>query len=103
VKAPAVPSLYASASLARSAGEVILKVVNVSAAELPTAIRLAGATRIQAPAKAIVLSSASPLDENTLDHPTKVAPVARTLDLRAPDFQHVFPPNSVTVLRVKCN
>jgi alpha-L-arabinofuranosidase len=103
VKVPAVQSLYASASLARSAGEVILKVVNVSAAELPTAIRLAGAARIQAPAKAIVLSSASPLDENTLDHPTKVAPVARTLDLRAPDFQHVFPPNSVTVLRVKCN
>ena len=99
-RAPVKQSLYASASLARSANEVILKVVNVSAAELPTTIDLAGAGAIRG-GKATVLTSGSPLDENTLDNPAKVAPVTRELAIPSAKFNHSFPGNSVTVLRVK--
>ena len=103
VQSPAVKSLYASASLAQASGEVILKVVNVSKGEITGAVALNGASSVKGPAKAIVLTSGSPLDENTLEQPTKVGPVTRSVDISGPNFQHVFPGNSLTVLRVKVN
>ena len=103
VQSPAVKSLYASASLAQASGEVILKVVNVSKGEITGAVALNGASSVKGPAKAIVLTADSPLAENTLEQPTKVAPVTRSVDISGPNFQHVFPGNSLTVLRVKVN
>ncbi len=101
VQSPAMQSLYASATRAPGGGEVILKVVNVAADELATDIKLNGVSKVNGPAQAIVLASGSPTDENSLDNPTKVAPVTKTIDISGPNFRHVFPGNSVTVLRVK--
>ena len=92
--------LYAVASLAKRANEVILKVVNVSAADQETDLRLEGA-KVRPTATAIVLASDKPEDENTLDQPTKVKPVTRTLNNAGAAFRHTFPANSVTVLRLK--
>ena len=47
-----------------------------------------------------VCTSADPRDENTLDQPTKVAPVSRAIDLAGPSFQQTVPGNSVTLLRI---
>ena len=55
---------------------------------------------VSARAQAIVLTSADPRDENTLDQPTKVAPVTKTVTLDAPAFRQPLPGHSVTVLRV---
>jgi hypothetical protein len=52
-------------------------------------------------ATALVLASASPADQNSIDQPTKVAPVTRTLACTGSTLQHTFPANSVTVLRLK--
>ena len=52
-------------------------------------------------AKAIVLASDKPEDENTLEQPTKVRPVTLTLNNASAAFHHTFPANSVTVLRLK--
>lgn len=101
VQSPAMRSLYASATRPPGGGEVILKVVNVAADELAADIKLNGVSKVNGPAQAIVLASGSPTDENTLDNPTKVAPVTKTVDVSGPTFRHVFPGNSVTVLRVK--
>jgi len=98
---PPVPrSLYASASRVSSSGEVVLKVVNTSRAETPTDIKLNGVTALHGPAKAIVLTSQDPADENSLAEPTKVAPVMKTIDVSGPAFRHALPGNSVTVIRL---
>ena len=93
--------LYAVASRDSDKGEVILKVVNVSADSYTTEIRLDGVKSVQGPARVTALTSAKPTDENTLDEPTKVAPTARQIDNVKPTFEHTFPPYSVTVMRVK--
>jgi alpha-L-arabinofuranosidase len=100
VKWQATKPLYAVASLAKCQNEVILKVVNVSAADQETDLRLEGA-KVRPTARAIMLSSAKAEDENTLDQPAKVKPVTLTLNHAGAAFQHTFPANSVTVLRVK--
>ena len=74
--------------------------VNVSSQEQATDIKLGGA-KITGPASAVVLASEKPTDENSLAEPTKVAPVARTIDVQAGGIRHVFPGNSLTVIRVK--
>jgi alpha-L-arabinofuranosidase len=100
VKWEPVKPIYAVASLAKGANEVILKVVNVSAADQETNLRLEGA-KISPTATAIVLASDKPEDENTLEQPTKVKPVTLTLNNAGAAFRHTFPANSVTVLRLK--
>jgi alpha-L-arabinofuranosidase len=92
--------LYAVASLAKRANEVILKVVNVSVTDLETDLRLEGGN-IRPNATAIVLASDKPEDENTLDQPTRVKPVTSKLSNAGAAFQRTFPANSVTVLRFK--
>jgi hypothetical protein len=49
---------------------------------------------------AIVLSSASGLDENTLTEPTKISPVTTTIDSVGSSFKYTFKANSVTILKL---
>jgi len=97
---PKTRSLYATASREKGGGEVILKVVNVSSDEQETAIKLNGA-QLTGVAKGIVLSSANPADENTLDQPRKVSPVETTISCAGSTLSHKFPGNSVTVFRFR--
>ncbi len=101
VTPPVLKSLYASASREQSTGEVILKVVNTSKSEVSTDIKLNGIKTVQGPAKATILTSENPTDENSLAEPTKVAPVTKAIDVKGPNFQHTFPGNSVSILRLK--
>jgi alpha-L-arabinofuranosidase len=100
VKWQPMKPLYAVASLSKRANEVILKVVNVSAAEQETDLHLEGA-RVRRTATGIVLAADKPEDENTLEQPTKVKPVTFKKDDAGAAFRHTFPANSVTVLRLK--
>jgi alpha-L-arabinofuranosidase len=101
VTPPRMKSLFASATRAEDSGTLILKVVNASTQALATEVRVEGVSRLVGPAQAAVLTSANPNDENTLDQPTRVAPVSRTLPVAGNAIRHTFPGNSVTVLRVK--
>jgi alpha-N-arabinofuranosidase len=65
-------------------------------------INLAGAS-IQKSAEMIVLTSEKPTDENSLDNPTKVAPVTKTVEIAGPKFKMSFAPNSLTILRIPMN
>jgi excinuclease ABC subunit A len=98
---PTIKPLYASATRETSSDEVILKLVNVSEKDIVSSIKLAGVKEITAPVRALVLTSASPNDENSLEEPKKVSPRATQFDAGGPDFQWTLPGNSVTVLRVK--
>jgi alpha-L-arabinofuranosidase len=96
-----MPALYATASRRERTREIILKVVNVSDRAQETEVRLSGARRLASRAKVITLTSDSPDDENSLENPTRVAPVERTLEGVAPLFRYTFPPHSLTVMVLK--
>jgi alpha-L-arabinofuranosidase len=95
-----VNSLCTSASHDDITGDIILKVVNASLGTVKTQINLNGADKLTGSGKAIILTSASPLDENTLEEPVKVSPVTETVKLSGTSLKHSFPGNSLTIIRV---
>jgi alpha-L-arabinofuranosidase len=99
--ARSLPPLHVVAGRAERSGEIIVKTVNVSDRDYDTAIRFEGVGQVHGPALATVLTSASPADENSLDQPTRVAPVEQPVPEAAPSFHHRFPAHSLTVMRVK--
>jgi len=92
-------NLYASASLDRPAGEVVLKIVNAAASPKEVRINLAGSGAIKKTGKAFVLASSDLQAENSFDGPTKIFPLERPL-IAAREFNYTLAPNSFTVLRV---
>jgi alpha-N-arabinofuranosidase len=92
--------LYASASVDEAAGEVIVKLVNTGSAEKKARVTLDGARRVGAGGKAFVLQSEDLKAENSLDHPTKVAPVEKQLQVAGSEFSYSLLPRSFTVLRI---
>jgi alpha-L-arabinofuranosidase len=96
-----MPALYATASRREKPREIILKVVNVSDRAQETEVRLSGARGLVSRAKVITLTSDSPDDENSLENPTRVAPVERAFESVAPSFRYIFPPHSLTVMVLK--
>jgi alpha-L-arabinofuranosidase len=101
LKYPTAQPLNVVAGFNKTGDEVILKVVNPMSSDQETEIHLAGAEEVQPEASAIVLAAEKPTDENTLENPTKVAPVTRSLNSAGKDFKHTFPGNSVSILRLK--
>lgn len=98
---PAVKALVATASRDDANGDVIVKVVNVTAAAQETDLRLEGVRGVTGPARLWTLASEKPTDENTLDQPKRVAPVESTAAFDGATLRHHFPGNSVTILRAK--
>lgn len=92
--------IYSTASRDLKTGDVILKVVNVSADPQPLAVSLQGAKNVASTASAIVLTG-DPGDVNSLAEPQKVAPKTETITGVSGTFTHEFPAHSITVLRVK--
>jgi len=95
-----VSSLCASASRDDKSGDIILKVVNASTGPVNTQIALEGATNLTGKGEAIVLASAGPLDENTLEEPNKVSPRTETVKISGATLTRSFPGNSLTVIRL---
>jgi alpha-L-arabinofuranosidase len=100
VIAPAPPPLFAMASRDDKSGDVILKVVNVSKDPVDTNINLNGVKGLQSAGKAIVLTSDSPGDQNTIDDPKKVFPQEEKITDAAASFHRLFPALSVTIIRL---
>lgn len=93
-------SLCATAARDDKSGDIILKVVNASSGAVKTQINLSGTSNLKGSGKAIVLTSASPLDENTLDEPTKVSPKEEVVKISGTTLKRMFPGNSLTVIRL---
>jgi len=92
--------LYASASLDEPAGEMVLKVVNTASAPRAVNISITGAKRVGKTGKTFVLESSDLKAENSLDNPTRVAPVERHITLSGNQFAHTFTGQSMTVIRI---
>src|SRR2546425_5102347 len=92
-------NLYASASLDKPSGEVVLKVVNAGASPRDVRINLAGAQTVKRVGKAYVMASADLKAENSFERPTQVSPLERQVTT-AREFNYLLAPNSLTVLRI---
>ncbi len=95
----AVKSLIMSAVTDAKSGDVILKIVNASAKAVKTQVDLKDAKNLTGTGTATVLTSASPLDENTLEEPKKVVPKTEDVKLNGTNIKRTFPGNSLTVIR----
>jgi alpha-N-arabinofuranosidase len=91
--------LFTVATQDEKAREVVLTLVNTSASARELRVRLEGARRTGDTATAQVLASADLKAENSLDAPTKLAPVTRKLPLNGDELGYRAEPYSVTVLR----
>ena len=94
-----VNDLYTSASVDEQTGHVILKVVNTGSSSTDVTITLDGAKGSSEKGAVFVLQSSDLKAENSLDQPTKIAPVERVLPMSS-GFVYGFMPHSFTVLRI---
>jgi alpha-L-arabinofuranosidase len=92
--------LYAAAGRDEKSGETVLAVSNPGNMPMPTRINLAGTTHVAPKARAILLTSTSPDDENSFEQPGKVAPREESFRVAGPEFEHTFPAWSFTILRL---
>ncbi|HZI86183.1 MAG TPA: alpha-L-arabinofuranosidase C-terminal domain-containing protein [Pyrinomonadaceae bacterium] len=92
--------LFTSASLDERTGEVIVKMVNPAPAAKEIRIHLVGAKSVGKAGKAFVLESSDLKAENSIETPTKVAPVEKQLTVPGGEFAYTISPQSFTVIRV---
>lgn len=93
--------LYASATRADTTGEVIVKVVNGDNAPAEVKLNVTNPATPMTTARLLLLTSAHRQDENSFAAPTKISPQESTRQISAGSLTHTFPPNSLTVLRMK--
>ncbi|MBN2013123.1 alpha-L-arabinofuranosidase [candidate division KSB1 bacterium] len=93
-------ALHISSTLDETAGEVIIKAVNVNETAIKSDINLKGSSASGKTATAIVLSSPSLDAENSLAEPTKIFPVEQSIQIKGSAFSYEFPAHSLTILRV---
>jgi len=91
--------LQASVVRDSKTGTIYVKVVNPTSTAQSMDIDLQG-VRPLAPTGLAMTLAADPDATNTIDEPTKVAPVTSRVPNVAPKFQYTFAPSSVTVLKL---
>jgi alpha-N-arabinofuranosidase len=92
--------LYSSASIDRKTGEAIVKLVNSAATPRTVRLELKGAGDLKRAGRQVVLASSDLKTENSLDQPTRLAPVERPLSIPSASFEVTLQPYSMTILRV---
>lgn len=102
VAAAGDPDLFALAGHDRRHGEIIVKIVNLDAAAKPVRLELENAAALTGKVAEWVMTAPDPLAGNSLDQPTRVAPVAQVTEIAGHVFTRTVPPHSFTVLRVGC-
>jgi len=93
-------SVFATATWSGPDSSVLVKVVNVGDAPVDLAINLRGVRRVEPNGTAFVLTG-EPTAANTVDEPKKVAPKQEAVTDAAASFRRTFPPNSLTILRLR--
>ncbi len=96
-----VPTLFFNATRDTMAGTIFLKVVNSAGAAQTVRMELNGIAGVERKGEAVVMSSASPEDTNSITEPAKIVPVTAAVDGLGTNFTRSFPAYSVTILRIK--
>jgi alpha-L-arabinofuranosidase len=90
--------LYFSTSKNTSNGTLYIKVVNPGSITQNVRVVVNTGQTVKSTGSAIVLSSGSPSDTNTLSNPAKIVPVTKQLSGLSSSFNYSFAPYSITVL-----
>jgi alpha-N-arabinofuranosidase len=91
--------VYASVTRDSESGTIYLKVVNMAGEVQPVKITINGGD-VSSSGQAIVLTSRSPQDTNTLSAPRNIVPVINRAGELGRNFDYSFQPYSVTVLQI---
>lgn len=97
---PPPKMLYAGAGYLAASEEVVIKVVNYGMKPVDATLNLRGVRSVRPEAKVTVLRG-EPADTNSIDAPMKVAPKEEVMSDASPTMQRIFPPYSLTLLRLK--
>lgn len=84
-----------------TSGDLVIKAINISMDPVKAAVNVSGVANFSQPGQQIVLTSVRLADNNSLENPTNVVPETSGLAAQRAGFAHEFPPNSLTVLRLK--
>lgn len=100
VELPPLPSLVSMATLEKETNTILLKVVNTTQHEEKTELNIKGAS-VSNEAE-ILQMTGEPMARNTFADPHKVVPVSKSISfsLGGP-MVYSFPPNSITIMRLK--
>jgi len=93
--------LYASSTFDAATGDIIVKIVNTTAAAKSAEIRLEGLKKTSGTGKLFILKSDNPEAVNSLDQPMTVSPIESAIEVRDKKAAVVLAANSFTVIRVK--
>jgi len=97
----AIQPLYVVAGRDRTAAEIILSAVNPSVRSVTADVIVRGVARLAPKARATVLTSAGPDDQNSFETPARVAPREEVVNIAGPSFRHAFPTYLFTILRLR--
>jgi alpha-L-arabinofuranosidase len=92
-------SISISTTVARAAGEIIVKLVNPLLEPVEMSIVLNGVKQVAARAKLITLAGEKDA-ANTFEHPDLVVPVHSEIEV-APEFTHTIPAMAVQCIRIR--
>jgi alpha-N-arabinofuranosidase len=96
-------SLYASAVIDKNTREVIIKIVNSSSNEKSTSFMIEGIKTLKSPAFITVLTGESPEQENSIESPGAIKPVARSIEVKGKQINITVNSNSLTIIRAGIN
>jgi alpha-L-arabinofuranosidase len=94
-------SLYASACIDETAGELIVKIVNASAIPQTNVMNLQGVKKIAKEGKLILLQTSNLSAVNSFENPNLVSPKESTFNIRSKQFEFKAEPYSFSVIRIK--
>ena len=81
-------------------GDIIIKVVNSAPEVAPMTVNVEGVNALVS-GTVTVLSSDNPLDENSFEAPTRIAPKTAPIAVKGRSIRHTFPAYSLSVLRLR--
>ncbi len=94
-------SLYASATIDKTTGELIIKIVNAAAISQAAEVNIKGTKQIASTSKVLTLQNDNLEAENTFAMPAVVAPVETTINTKNNIISVELKPYSMNVIRVK--
>lgn len=93
--------LYATASLDKNTGELIIKIANTSIRSKRVKLNLGGLSSGKHPAKRWLLHNTDIEASNTFSNPQNVIPVESTVEIEGPAWETTLLPLSFAVYRIK--
>ncbi|MBU5595534.1 carbohydrate binding domain-containing protein [Amphibacillus sp. MSJ-3] len=97
---PVIEPLYYTASLDKSKGDVLVKVVNVQDVPVKTKVELVGITKDKLESTIYELSGHALNDQNSFEYPEKIKPKQKMIVIEDQVVDYEFAQHSVTVFRI---